>query len=60
MVGGDNDLAALIPYYGTILWFRSIKPWVVNFARDHPNVRVVVIDSILTPEHKTPMEYLDN
>lgn len=59
-LGGDNGLAASIPHHGTMLWFGSINGWVVNLARDHPDVRVVVMDPIPTPELKTPMEYLDN
>jgi hypothetical protein len=50
---GNEGVAALVHQHGTLLWCGSINTWIRNFARDHPDVRAVVMDPASPPDYQT-------
>lgn len=43
-LGGSKFLAASVHQHGTLLWLGRRSAWVVDFARGHPNMQVIVMD----------------
>jgi hypothetical protein len=47
----DNNLASLTHQYGSMLWFGTMSAWTEEFAREHPDVQVVMMNPASEPDH---------